>query len=191
MPPADSGSGSRGGAMYRPCRFLAVAALIATPAAAVAQTGYGSLDPPIPTGPPLPPPPAETRHPTWLEDGPQVLPASATMGGLTTVTDTPWPVTHSGSACTFDGPEPGPSWMMPALTSIQVLQGAYFNGRLGPRIPTFNYLFLSVRHGWNLGNPMGPNAPIGGNWEFLSDLTGAAITSSYGNWFAGLSFFLR
>jgi hypothetical protein len=176
--------------MTRRRRFLALAvALFALPGAVAAQTGYGA-DPPIPTGPPLEPPPAETRYPTWLEDGPTVIPAGATTAGSAAVTgqDTAWPVAHSGSACNFDAPAE-PSWMMYEPTSIQVLMGAYFSGPLGPPIPSFNYVPLTVRHGWNLGNPFGRIGP--GNWEFLADVTGAAITSSYGNWFAGSSLYLR
>jgi lipid A 3-O-deacylase len=71
------------------------------------------------------------------------------------------------------------------------MQGAYFSSTLGPSIPTFNYLPLSVRYGWNLGNPLGTDAVMPGNWEFVTDLTGASIISSYGHWFAGTSGFFR
>jgi lipid A 3-O-deacylase len=176
--------------MTRRRRFLAVAAvLFSVPAAAIAQTEYGAA-PPIPTGPPLPPPPAEIHKPTWLEDGPAVIPASAAMSGSAAFLsgDTAWPVTHSGSACNFDEPDAG---LHLTPTSLQVLQGAYFSNKLGPPIPTFNYLPVSVRYGWSLGNPLGSEALVAGSWEFLTDVTGATIISDYGHWFAGTSCFLR
>ncbi len=176
--------------MTRRSRFLAIAAtLFGLPAVASAQGEIGGA-PPIPTGPPLPPPPAEMHKPTWLEEGPAVLPASAAVSGSAAFLngDTPWPVTHSGSACNFDGPDAGqglgPTWM-------QVMQGAYFSSSLGPPIPKFNYMPASVRYGWNLGNPLGGDALVAGNWEFVTDLTGATIVSNYGHWFAGTSAFFR
>jgi len=175
--------------MTRRHRILAVvAALLSLPAAGRAQ-GLTGPEPPIPTGPPLPPPPAEIHKATWLDEGPSILPASGVMSGSATFMngDTAWPVSHSGSACNFD--EPDANWLMP--TSLQVLQGAYFSTKLGPPIPAFNYVPLSVRYGWNLGNPLGADALLPGNWEFLTDVTGAAITSSYGHWFAGTTCFIR
>jgi hypothetical protein len=75
-------------------------------------------------------------------------------------------------------------------TSTQVLGGAYFSAAIGPRIPFFNYVPLSVRSGMMLTSPedhwWGRS-----NCECLVDLTGALITSKYGNWFAGPTFFLR
>lgn len=176
--------------MSRRRRFLAVAAaLICLPAAASAQ-GLPGTEPPIPTGPPLAPPPAETHRPMWLEDAPAILPASASMTGSATFLsgDTAWPVTHSGSACNFDEPGAG---MHLTPTSLQVLQGAYFSSKLGPGNPAFDYTPLSVRYGWNLGNPLGSEALVAGSWEFLTDVTGANIISNYGHWFAGTSLFLR
>jgi hypothetical protein len=125
-----------------------------------------------------------------VEDGPAILPASTAVSGSTAFLggDVAWPVTRAGSACNFDDPNPG---MHLTPTSLQVLQGAYFSTSLGPSIPTFNYLPVSVRYGWNLGNPMGADALGGGTWEFLTDVTGATIISNYGHWLAGTSAFLR
>jgi hypothetical protein len=180
------------GAMTRRRRFLALAAaLIALPGATFAQSRSDGA-PPIPTGPPLEPPPAETRRPTWLEDGPTVIPASGTSGPRVIAgEDTAWPVTHAGSACNFDAPDPHVGWLFSEPTSVQVLFGTYYSSKLGPGISTFNYLPLTIRHGWDLGNPAGPTSPVPGNWEALLDFTGAAITSSYGNWFAGTSLLFR
>lgn len=173
--------------MTRRCRSLAVvSALLSLPASGVGQPVGTMADWPVGDGPPLPPPPAEVKRQTWLEGGPGVIPAAATMGGPATMTDAVWPVTHSGSACHFDS-EPALGWLPCYETSVQVLQGAYFSSSLGPAINRFDYLPLSVRHGWALSGPVG--AP--GYWEFLADVTAAAITSNYGNWFAGSSLFLR
>src|SRR6476646_6272437 len=114
----------RGGAMSRRHRDLAVAAILfSLPAGALAQVGYGDA-PPLPSGPPLPPPPAEPHKPTWVENGPAILPASAAVSGSSSFLsgDAAWPVTHAGSACNFDDPNPG---MYLTPTSLQVLQGAY------------------------------------------------------------------
>lgn len=176
--------------MTRRRRYLAVAAILfSLPAGALAQVGYGDA-PPLPSGPPLPPPPAEPHKPTWVENGPAILPASAAVSGSSSFLsgDAAWPVTHAGSACNFDDPNPG---MYLTPTSLQVLQGAYFSSKLGPPIPTFDYLPVSVRYGWNLGNPMEANGLVRGTWEFLTEVTGATIISNYGHWFAGTSAFLR
>ena len=180
--------------MTRRRRFLAVVAvLFAIPAAAWAQHTYGSVAPPIPSGPPLPPPPADGPPPTWVENGPAVVPAGGWSPGSAPVVtqDTAWPVTQSGSSCHFDTPEPAPSWLVFEPAWMQILQGAYFSSALGPDVGTFHYAPLSIRHGWNLGNPSGYGGTVPGNWEFVLDVTGAAITSSYGSWFAGSSAFLR
>jgi hypothetical protein len=75
-------------------------------------------------------------------------------------------------------------------TSTQVLGGAYFNVNIGPRIPAFNYVPLSVRQGVMLTGPE-DHWWGHGNYECLLDLTGAVITSTYGHFFAGPSFYLR
>ena len=175
-------------------RILAVVAgLLAVVADGQAQGTYGTIAPPIPSGPPLPPPPADIRTSTWIEDGPAMLPAAGWSPNADAVAapETAWPVAHSGSSCHFDSPEPAPSWILIQPTWMQVLQGAYFTSKLGPGVPALNYVPLSIRHGWNLGNASGPGGLFPGNWEFVLDVTGAAIMSSYGNWLAGPSAFLR
>jgi hypothetical protein len=175
-------------------RFLVLAAvLLALPAGVSAQSSYGSVAPPVPSGPALPPPPADLPPATWVEDRAAVLPAAGWSPGAAALNtqDTGWPVAQSGSACHFDSPEPGTNWLVAEPVWVQILQGAYFSSSLGPGIGAFDYLPMSVRHGWNLGNPYGPGGLVPGNWEFVLDVTGAAITSSYGNWFAGSSAILR
>jgi hypothetical protein len=71
-----------------------------------------------------------------------------------------------------------------------MLLGAYFTSNLGPPIPTFNYVPVTVRRGWMLDAP-GDDTAWRGNWEFLADVTVSAITSDYGHWFAGPSLYLR
>jgi hypothetical protein len=78
----------------------------------------------------------------------------------------------------------------PGVTSAQFMGGAYWNVNLGPRIPAFNYVPVSIRQGVMLTCPE-DHWWGHGNFEFLFDLTGAAITSSYGHFFAGPSFYLR
>lgn len=180
--------------MTRRRRYLAVvAALFALPAAMTAQDGFGTVAPPVPSGPPLPPPPADVRRSTWVEDGPAVQPTAGwgPGAGALAAPDTAWPVKQSGSACQFDSPDPTHHWLPTEPVWVQVLQGAYFSSALGPAIGTVNYLPVSIRHGWDLGNPYALSGLIPGNWEFVLDVTGAAIMSSYGNWFAGSSVFVR
>lgn len=171
-------------------------ALLALPAAATGQGPYGAA-PPIPTGPPLELPPAAATQPTWVEGGSGVVPAGGIMAGPpgtpAILTDVPWPTAgvHSESACNFDAPVPGPTWMLADPSSIQVLIGSYFSGRLGPRIPDFNYVPVTVRHAWNVGNPVNFTAGLPGDWEVLAGVTGAGITSAYGNYFAGGTLGLR
>jgi hypothetical protein len=78
----------------------------------------------------------------------------------------------------------------PGATSTQVLAGAYFSIALGPRSRAFNYVPVSVRQGVMLTAPE-DHWWGHGNYECLFDLTFASITSKYGSWFAGPSFFLR
>ena len=180
--------------MSRRRLYAVVAVLLVLPAAATAQGSYGSVSPPIPTGPPpLPPPPADLPPSTWVEDHTALLPAAGWSRGATapTAPESAWPVTQTGSACHFDSPGTATNWFVAEPAWIQMVQGAYFSSTLGPNIGAFNYLPMSIRHGWNLGNPYGPGGLVPGNWEFVLDVTGAAVTSSYGNWFAGSSALLR
>jgi hypothetical protein len=78
----------------------------------------------------------------------------------------------------------------PGATSSEVRGGAYYNVNLGPRIPAFNYVPVSIRQGLMLTCPTDHFWGYG-NYECLLDLTGAAITSTYGHYFVGPSFYLR
>jgi hypothetical protein len=176
--------------MTRRRRFLALfATLFAFPAFAAGPDRYAA-DPPLPSGPPIVVPASDTRKPTWLEDGPTIVPA----GGQTAAPSAPgsaWPGGTSGSACNFDAPGCNQDWMVGQPTWTQVLAGAYFTVNLGPTIPKFNYVPISLRQGWYLGDPLGWNWLGQGYWEFVGDITGAAITSDYGSYFAGLSLIWR
>jgi len=91
----------------------------------------------------------------------------------------------------YSAPETGvEALFQPGATSTQVMGGAYFSVDLGPRIPTFNYVPVSVRQGVMLSCPE-DHWWGHGNYECLFDVTGAAITSTYGHYFAGPSFYLR
>jgi hypothetical protein len=92
-----------------------------------------------------------------------------------------------GSACTFDCVNP---IFQAGATSTQFLVGAYFTSGLGPSIAPFDYAPVTIRHGWMLTSP-GEISSWPGNWEALCDLTGAAVTSDYGNWLVGSSVYLR
>lgn len=178
-------------------RFLALASVVlAAPAAAQDFAPRpGVIPPPIPDGPTLEVP-KEARRPTWLEDGADVIPAGATdaprmlptAGPLDSALDR-FGDGSSSSACQFDALCQDGVFACGA-TSTQFLAGAYFSGRPGPRVPTFNYVPVSVRYGWMLTDPA--DGWIGrGNYECLCDTTGAAIISDYGHWFAGQTYFLR
>lgn len=78
----------------------------------------------------------------------------------------------------------------PGATSTQVLGGAYFNVNLGPGVPAFNYIPISFRQGLMLTCPE-DHWWGHGNYECLLDLTAAAITSTFGHYFVGPSFYLR
>jgi hypothetical protein len=153
------------------------------------QEPGGGFAPPVPTGPPLVVPAGGPHGTTWVENA-AVSPVGGGLSGPMAI-DAPWPgpPAHVGSACNFDIDQSNA--IFPDPTSYQMLTGAYFSTKLGPPIPTFNYVPVSFRIGWDLGPPWGGDSPFPGHWEFLADVTGAAITSSYGTWFAGSSFFLR
>jgi len=144
--------------------------------------------PPPPNGPPPAANPSIPR-PTWLEEGTAARPAGGVM-----IDHPVWSngqgagvSTSHESACTFDGPD---SNFFPCATSSQFLAGAYFNWRPGPRIPKFDYVPVSFRQGWMLSDPaMGPFGR--GNFEGLIGIDAATIATSYGNWLAGPSLFLR
>jgi hypothetical protein len=192
-----------------------VVVLVVTPVAAVGfepNRQAGMIAPPIPDGPMLdvpaemplevlsPPAAArDPRMPSWLEEGAGVIPAGGTAGSWPP--GAPSPVDRAGhatfgeggystSACLFD------QWGEDGVfacgsTSTQLLLGGYFSGKPGPRVPQFNYLLATVRYGWMLTCPE-DNWYGRGNYEFLLDLSGAAVTSGgYGDYFAGPSFLLR
>jgi hypothetical protein len=154
-----------------PKSIVLIAALLAAPLSATAQNpqespGWVSAD----AGP------ARSGF-VHLEDGPP--PVVVAMPG-------PAPAPLASAA-----PEGGVEALFrPGVTSTQLLAGAYSNVDLGPRIPTFNYVPVSIRQGVMLTCPE-DHWWGHGNYECLFDTTGAAITSSYGNWFAGPSFYLR
>jgi lipid A 3-O-deacylase len=98
---------------------------------------------------------------------------------------------RSAPPLTAPAPETGVEALFrPGTVTTQVLGGAYFNVNLGPSIPTFNYVPVVLREGWMLTCPTDHLWGYG-NYECLFDITGAAITSNYGHWFAGPSFYLR
>lgn len=181
------------------CRRATVAFLAAVMLPSIAicadKSAYGRIPPPIPTGPPLElPPESKPTWPTWLED--DVRPASVLQESPRFLPEadnprhpTPPPATYAGSACNFDSVLSGDVFS-PDYGNIQVLFGAYFSSRLGPAIPDFNYLPITIRQGWMLTSSES-NALLPGNWEFLADITVAPITSTYGTIFGGPSFFLR
>lgn len=150
-----------------------VAALLAAPLSATAQQPLES--------PGWVPIKAEPSRPGFvhLEDG--LRPAAQAAPGPDLA-----PPPLAGPA-----PETGiEALFRPGATSAQVMGGAYFNVNLGPRIPTFNYVPVSVRQGLMLTCPTDHFWGYG-NYECLLDLTGAAITSTYGHYFVGPSFYLR
>jgi hypothetical protein len=175
--------------------IVALVLAISIAPAAIGQGTPSSFAPPIPSGPPLVVPAVEPSGQTWIENGSPVVPAGARISGLhgQVTEDAVWPGPSGpfGSACHFDTDD-GSNGIFPDPTSYQILVGSYFSTRrLGPPIPAFNYVPVSFRHVWDLGQPWGGQSPVPGHWEFLADVTGAAITSSYGNWFAGGSFLFR
>jgi hypothetical protein len=90
--------------------------------------------------------------------------------------------------------EPAPTWVEKSFqfgtTSTQMLAGGYWSGPWGPRSRPYNYLPFSIRQGVMTSSPE-EHWWGRGNYECLLDLTGAAITSTYGNWFVGPTFFAR
>jgi hypothetical protein len=78
----------------------------------------------------------------------------------------------------------------PGATSMQVLGGMYFSGPWGPRSRQFNFVPISVRQGVMVTAPE-EHWWGRGNYECLVDATAASITTSYGSYFTGLTFFGR
>lgn len=155
--------------------------------------------PPVPDGPPALPPPDETRPPTPSEgpgtgfadgsDGPEILPPKNHF------VVPPWhpsppPAAFAGSDCNFNA-WAGGNVFSPDFRSYQILAGGYFSAAIGPKIPAFNYLPVTIRKGWMLTAKDDRDSIISGNWECLAGLTAAPITSKYGHYLAGPSFLLR
>jgi hypothetical protein len=162
-------------------RDLFAVAVLALSAAAPSA----AQDPPIvvpfvpPDGPPgeLPPPVHDLNAPATLRPAPLWHPS-------------PPPAAFAGSACNFDAWE-GDNIFSPDFRSYQVLLGAYASSGLGPDVPSFNYIPLTLRKGWMLTAPDHHHPYLGGNWECLVDLMIAPIISDVGNYFVGPSFLLR
>lgn len=115
-----------------------------------------------------------------------VLGTPEAAAGRASVTGGPGPV---APGCPLEpGCSDGP--FAYGTSSLQFLTGAYFSSRPGPRIPSFNYVPVSVRFGWMLDDPA-DHWWGRGNFECICDTTGAAIISDYGHWFAGQSYLLR
>jgi lipid A 3-O-deacylase len=169
--------------------------LLSLPALADDSRG-GRIPPPIPSGPPLElPSGVSSTKPTWLEDDGDVRRMGANDDPPMFLQDdkprhpTPPPATFAGSACNFDALYSNDVFS-PDYGNFQVLFGAYFSGQPGPKIPTYNYTPFSIRAGWMLTSPDNTGI-LFGNWEFLTDLTVAPITSHYGHVFGGPTFYLR
>ena len=168
--------------------FLASIAVFSTTGFSQDSPLPAIIAPPPPSGPPPAAIPSSPR-PTWLEEGNATRPAGGVMTDHPVWSNGQWagvPTSYE-SACTFDGPD---SNFFPGATSSQFLAGAYFNWRPGPRIPKFDYVPVSFRQGWMLSDPgMGPFGR--GNFEGLIGINAATIATSYGNWLAGPSLYLR
>jgi hypothetical protein len=166
----------------------ACALLLAVPTVGTAQPPAALIPPPIPTGAPLTPLPGQDSVRSVITAEVAEPAAAPFLDGRTAPTGAP-PAGHVRTDCTFD------SWcggnvFAAGNTSCQVLLGAYFSNDLGPPIAAYNYVPLTFRHGWMLTDPSDERR-WPGNWEFLADFTVSAVTSDYGHWFAGPSFYLR
>lgn len=137
-------------------------------------------------------PAAAVAHPAGMSPGGPADDTAgiAVVGGPpATTTDVPEPPAPSGLACPC-APECWANPFAAGSTSTQILVGAYHSIPLGPRIPAFNYVPVSIRQGWMLTDPEDYGWGLT-NFECVLDFTAAAITSNYGNWFFGPSFLLR
>ena len=104
------------------------------------------------------------------------------------------PVQPVAGVATFDGAQPVATGIEAAFqagaTTTQLLAGLYASGLWGPRSRQYNYVPVSVRQGVMTTSPE-DHWWGHGNYECLFDVTGAAVTTRYGNWFAGSTFFAR
>jgi hypothetical protein len=100
----------------------------------------------------------------------------------------------SAGYATVDGDQPARTGIEAAFhegsTSAQFLAGFYASGMWGPRGRQYNYLPVSVRQGVMTSSPE-DHWWGHGNYECLFDVTGAAVTTDFGNWFAGPTFYAR
>ena len=139
--------------------------------------------------------------PTWLEESEDFIPAGAMSAPnfshweippqpMRPRHPTPPPATFAGSSCDFN-PWCGDNIFSPDFHSYQVLGGYYASSSLGPDIPAFNFMPLTVRKGWMLTAPGVNDHIFQGNWECLAGLSIAAITSSYGHIAASPTVHLR
>jgi Lipid A 3-O-deacylase (PagL) len=119
--------------------------------------------------------------PPWASDGAGRVSVVGGDGGPA--------VAPAATACQFDG-GCSDGVFAAGTTSTQFLVGAYFSSRPGPRIPSFDYVPVSVRFGWMVDDPA-DHWWGRGNFEWICDTTGAAIISDYGHWFAGQSYLCR
>lgn len=167
-------------------KFATVVSVLALPAFVLAQA------PPTPDGPPLVVPVAhEQPAPTWVEN-PVMLRTPNPGVGPNDWLHEDWNPLIGGSVPhgTWCGFNSTPEAFDLGVNSTQLLAGAYFTSTLGPCVPVFNYMPVTVRHGWMLTTP-NEISPWRGNWEFLADVTAAQVISSYGNYLAGSSLYLR
>jgi lipid A 3-O-deacylase len=145
--------------------------------------------PPVPDGPPL------VQLPEAAADKPETTDEKEVPAVLAKPAVPPWhpsppPATYSGSACNFN-PWCGPLVFSPDYQSCEIFMGAYYSSSLGPDIPSFDYLPVTVRTGWMLTAPDDRDTLFRGNWECLASLTAAPISSDYGNYLVGPSVLLR
>ena len=164
-------------------RFACFLSLL-VPAVGTAQAPAAFPPPPVPTGSPLVPLPGQDSARSIITTEVAEPAAAPFLDGRRTP-----PAGVVRTDCAFD------SWcggnvFSAGSTSHQVLLGGYLSTSLGPPIATFNYAPLTIRQGWMLTDPV-DDLRWPGNWEFLADFTVSAVTSDYGHWFAGPSFFLR
>src|SRR5262245_44535931 len=100
----------------------------------------------------------------------------------------------SAGYASVDGNQPPMSCVELAFregsTSTQFLAGFYASGMWGPRSRQYNFVPVSVRQGVMVTSPE-DHWWGRGNYECLFDLTGAMVTTNYGNWFVGPTFYAR
>jgi hypothetical protein len=175
--------------MFRRRATFTLASLLLVLPAAGAQDFFRAVSPDLPAPEegwvPIRRAGGYNASPPWASDGSG---RASVVGGASGPAIGPAAV-PAATACQFDGA--GPDGVFAAgTTSTQFLAGAYFSSRPGPRIPSFDYVPVSVRFGWMLDDPA-DHWWGRGNFECVCDTTGAAIISDYGHWFAGQSYLLR